>query len=178
MREAAAAALGKMGDKRAVEPLSEALKDVDAGVRRAAADALGELNEPYSEEPLIGALIDHDGNVRLAAAEALEKFEHPDWKRIIQGNEEDFTRIGESENPKAFELLVQALDGGDKNVEIAAAKALGMRKDRRAAGPMIKMLKSCDSKKCFAAAEALGELGDAGAVEPLSAYFIIKYRDT
>lgn len=43
VRQAAADALGTMGDRRAVEPLSAALKDASLGVRAAAADALEKI---------------------------------------------------------------------------------------------------------------------------------------
>ena len=43
VREAAALALGQLGDTRAVEPLIQALKDEDSYVRSAAADALTKL---------------------------------------------------------------------------------------------------------------------------------------
>ena len=51
VRQAAAQALGKIGDARAVEPLLAALKDTDGDVRRAAAAALDKLNwQPREDE--------------------------------------------------------------------------------------------------------------------------------
>ncbi|MBU4483100.1 MAG: HEAT repeat domain-containing protein [Actinobacteria bacterium] len=41
----AAVALGNIGDKRAVEPLTEALKDVDEYVRSSAKEALGKIRK-------------------------------------------------------------------------------------------------------------------------------------
>ena len=49
VREAAAKALGRMGDPRAVDPLVNALGDPLNGVRDAAAVALKNLNEPLVE---------------------------------------------------------------------------------------------------------------------------------
>jgi HEAT repeat protein len=79
VREAAARALGKIGDTRAVEPLVEALKD-DIHVRWRAAEALLEIGKTSaSVEPLVEALKDEDSyvfndwHVREAAAEALVK---------------------------------------------------------------------------------------------------------
>ena len=40
-----AVALGNIGDKRAVEPLTEALKDVDEYVRSSAKEALGKIRK-------------------------------------------------------------------------------------------------------------------------------------
>ncbi len=52
--------LGKLGDKRAVLPLIEALKDEDEDVRKEAAEALGELEDKRAVVPLIEALKDED----------------------------------------------------------------------------------------------------------------------
>src|SRR5450756_828303 len=57
VRNAAAGALGQIGDARAVGPLIAALKDQDSNVRRAAAGALVEISAP-SVMPLIAALGD------------------------------------------------------------------------------------------------------------------------
>ena len=46
VRAAAAAALGKLGDTRAVGPLLDLLRDEDAQVRASAAGALGPLGDP------------------------------------------------------------------------------------------------------------------------------------
>lgn len=40
LRSAAAIALGRLGDPRAIEPLNEALGDVDSDVRRSAEKAI------------------------------------------------------------------------------------------------------------------------------------------
>ena len=102
VREAAAKALGKIKDPRAVEPLISALKDEDSDVREAAAKALGEIKDPRAVEPLISALKDVNWRVRDAAAEAL----------------------GEIKDPRAVEPLISALKDVDVLVREAAAKAL------------------------------------------------------
>jgi HEAT repeat protein len=71
LRDAAARALGKLGDTRAVEPLITTLKSRGHGrVRAAAALALGKLGDTRALEALIVALRDRDENVRDAAARA------------------------------------------------------------------------------------------------------------
>ena len=59
LRRTAAAALGELGDRRAVEPLCAALDDADIDVRSAAALALGQLKDPRAIEPLCAAIARH-----------------------------------------------------------------------------------------------------------------------
>lgn len=73
MRGDAAAALGAMGDARAVEPLISVLNDKYFRVRQVAARVLGELGDPRDVEPLCAILKDEDRGVRRAAALALGK---------------------------------------------------------------------------------------------------------
>jgi len=74
-RQAAAEALGKLGDTRAVEPLVAALRGEDVEVRRTAAWALGEIGDARAVDPLIAALGDEDAEVRRVAARALGEIE-------------------------------------------------------------------------------------------------------
>jgi HEAT repeat protein len=83
IREAAAKALCKVGNERAVEPLIECLlHDKEWVVRRYAAEALGIIGGPRVVEPLTAALKDPyvcnitgRAVVRIVAAKALEKIE-------------------------------------------------------------------------------------------------------
>jgi len=104
-RAAAAAALGEIGDARAIEPLIAALKDDDLPVRWVAAGALFEFRDARTLEPLatleeddllikgglwllligdartvkplIAKLVDEDDDVRQTATEVLKKL---GWK--------------------------------------------------------------------------------------------------
>lgn len=71
MRSAAASALGKLGDTRAVEPLIAVLEDSESNARERATIALGKLGDVRAVEPLIPALRDSNSDVRSAAATAL-----------------------------------------------------------------------------------------------------------
>ncbi|MBI3947594.1 MAG: HEAT repeat domain-containing protein [Armatimonadetes bacterium] len=72
-RAAAAEALGRLGDARAVEPLLNALSS-GATVRAAAARALGRLRDPRAIRPLCRMMGEEDPLTRRAAAEALGGF--------------------------------------------------------------------------------------------------------
>lgn len=102
VRGNAADALGKTGDKEAVEPLIAALKDEDKVVRFSAAEALGELQDERAIEPIIAVLKDGDWSVRVGAAEALGK-------------------IG---TLRALEALTVASGDENRDVQCKAAEAL------------------------------------------------------
>jgi hypothetical protein len=72
IREAAVAALARVGDERGTGPLLGALHDGDPFVRAAAMEALPRVAGPDAAlSPLIAALADDDQLVRARAAEAL-----------------------------------------------------------------------------------------------------------
>jgi len=73
IRKFAAEALGKIGEREAVKPLTEALNDEYSWVRAAAATALGELGASEAVAPLIRSLKSIDLETYKAAAESLEK---------------------------------------------------------------------------------------------------------
>jgi HEAT repeat protein len=65
--------LARLGDRRAVLPMCDALVDQDVTVRRAAADALRELADPAARPALRAAMDDDDYAVRKAALSALNQ---------------------------------------------------------------------------------------------------------
>src|SRR3972149_3802353 len=75
IRKKAVEALGKIGNKRATEPLISALKNGSEYVREEAANALGNLGDKRAVEYLINGLRDSSEYVREAAGEALVKIE-------------------------------------------------------------------------------------------------------
>ena len=80
-RHAAAAALGKTADVRAVRPLETALSDEDSHVRVAAVEALSVLGHAQSSNALLNLLNDPDHLVRAATIEALGRMGDP---RIVE----------------------------------------------------------------------------------------------
>lgn len=90
-RMQAATALGKIGDRTAVEPLINALKDRDRGVRIQVIKALGDIGDHRSTEQVLTMLNDQDDETRLEAVIALGK-------------------IGD---PRAVEPLIEKLKGSD-----------------------------------------------------------------
>lgn len=88
VRQAAALALGDVGDFCAVPSLVAALEDPEMAVRQAAAASLGKLGDPQATLPLLVALYDPDPRVRRMAAIALGDLADP---RALA----DLRRVGE-----------------------------------------------------------------------------------
>jgi hypothetical protein len=70
-RELAAISLGKLGDRRSIPDLSQALKDKDKGVRSCAAHSLGELAASEASDALYEAVTDPNDLVRHNIVRAL-----------------------------------------------------------------------------------------------------------
>ena len=168
VREAAADALGQVGDRRAVDPLIKALSDDKYGitrVREAAAKALVQLGD-VAVDPLVKTLTDPKGSVRLAAAKALQQLGQPEWVRCIRGDNDDFARLASSGEPGGSALLIAALSDGDRDVRRRVPLAL-VRLGATALDPLVNALSDDSSDIRDQAARALGQLGDRRAVDPL-----------
>ena len=72
VNEMAALALGEIGDSRAVEPLTKSLGDENWELRSSAAKALGKIGDERAVDPLINLLEDRNENVRWHTLQALE----------------------------------------------------------------------------------------------------------
>ena len=194
-RESAAAALGQIGDARAVEPLIAMFK-VPAMTNTAAA-ALGQIGDARAVEPLTAALTEKLGFRSIADAldglgwtpdngptGAAYWVAKDEWDRCVE--------IG----APAVEVLIAVLKEGGPLSGGPAAEALGKIGDARAVEPLIAALREPRGRGAgddfewlrtsgygglatamrdapvimrARAAEALGKIGDARAVEPLTA---------
>jgi HEAT repeat protein len=102
VRSSAACALGRIGDKRAIESLIRAIEDDDAALRASAAFALGELGDIHAVEALINTLDDDEKEIKINTAQALGK-------------------MGDS---RAIEPLLMERAGGDSDFQKTAEEAL------------------------------------------------------
>jgi HEAT repeat protein len=178
-RQDAAKKLGEIGDARVIEPLIEALKDVDPLVRTEAGRALIRVIENTREvEPLTKALrvrnspflektleaLGKTGDVR--AIEPLNKIlEEEDERRHIR--EKAVEALAEIGSP-AIESLIKVLGDTYWQVREKAVESLGNIGDPRVVEPLIHELE--DEKRNPVqgkAAEILGKIGDTRAVRPL-----------
>lgn len=130
-------------------PLMQALQNLiyDGAGHEIAARRLGELKDPTrAVEPLLQALQHRSSQVRANAAQSLGKL----------GDE------------RGVEPLIQALQDPDFFVRAQAARALGELRDPSATIPLIQQLQyEQHANPRSAAAWALGQIGDALAVDAL-----------
>jgi hypothetical protein len=126
--------------------LCSLLRDAHLRVRSAAAQALGRIGEAQAAEPLCAALRDPDQDVRRAAAEALQKIGVPG---------DPVTRVWHA---VGMQNWAQCVELRGVAVEPLCAVLQDEEKDVRAA-----------------AAEALAQIGDDRAVEPLLASNCLQY---
>ena len=130
------AALAKINDKRAVEPLINALHASDERFRVKAAEALGRLKDARAIEPLAALLEEPALSVRWAAADALG-------------------RIG---GARTVEPLILALKDRNFGVRWSAAVALGEIGSKRAEVPLKALLNDPNAYVRRTAQESLEKL--------------------
>ncbi|MDQ1327356.1 MAG: Lipoyl-binding protein, partial [Candidatus Poribacteria bacterium] len=115
-----ASVLGTIGDKRAVMPLINALKDQNKNVRAVSATSLGTLKDRRALTPLIEALNDSDLVTRINAA----------------------TSLGLMVDKTATQPLLKILTNKDEREKLrtTALDSLGLIKDTVAMEPILKVL--------------------------------------
>ncbi|TFH05770.1 MAG: hypothetical protein E4H06_00880 [Methanosarcina sp.] len=138
-------ALGKIGDKKALDSILPRLNYPSPEIRKHAAEALGNLGDERAVSDLVKKLVDLSPEVRNASAYALGK-------------------LGDK---RAVEPLIGMLEETDPELRITAVYSLGNLRAPQAVSPLIKMLDDDNPwvRKC--AAEALGKSGDKRAIEVL-----------
>ncbi|MFA6033231.1 MAG: HEAT repeat domain-containing protein [Myxococcota bacterium] len=119
VRVQAAILLGRAGDKRAIAPLIECLKDEDFIIRGSAVIALGNIGDPSASQAIVGALKDNEELVRTEARNSLIKL---------------------SRNPETVKAILGAFQGGDIRVRGGMLAVLGALKDDEAVGALASAL--------------------------------------
>jgi HEAT repeat protein len=169
VRRESAVALGKLMDSRAVEPLIGTLGDNNSDVRSESAIALGNLMDPRAAEPLIAVFGDSNEKVRRESAFALGKLMDPRAIELLK----TFLKNANvpREVPEALEKLGWQPDQDEDGARFWISlykydNCIGIGK--LAVEPLIKRLKSEESSHHkIPIVNALGEIGDTGAIEAL-----------
>jgi HEAT repeat protein len=181
VREHAAQALAKAGDKRAVPVLIESLDDPDPDVREHVAIALGQLGDTAAVPGLSHLVIyDDDAKVREHASQALgmlgDKAAIPSLIEAVRSDRDPRVRehacsalgkIGKDDD--AYRALVEAYqtDSSDR-VRAHAAFGLGLMGEERAVDLLVGGLKDPHSDVRAHCAEALGFIGSRRAIQYLN----------
>lgn len=177
-----AAALGTIGDERAVAGLIGALANESPSVRKEAALALGKVGGPEAGTALVAALGDSERVVLLAILEAI-KLVKPraalgplrDLMKRSAGQDavqravvEALGELGDpAATPDVIAFLQQAKGAKDRLSRWSAANSLGKIGDAAALVPLTELLADEFTDVRQAAVEALGRLKDPGAAAPL-----------
>jgi HEAT repeat protein len=142
----AAECLGKMKDRRAVEPLVQAIfNERIPRLGLVETSALKKLDDPRTENLLLNGI--NNKRTRPQAIDAL----------------------GRLQSKRAVEPIITILQDPDRLTSSVAAQALAEIKDSRALLPLCALLGNRDEVIRRGAAQALGFFGDPGAVGPLTA---------
>jgi HEAT repeat protein len=175
-RHAAAIALGKTGDPRAIKPLENALRDEDSHVRVAAVEALSQLGNAQSCTILLTLLRDRNHLVRAAAVDALGRMGdarvvEPIGAFLLKDESWDVRKLsvetlGRIKNDLATQLLWQALRDPDHDVRQTAAHSLGQIPDSRSIAPLVLALKDENSAVRQAAKGALRQIDRQWEISP------------
>lgn len=136
--------LARTGNREATPLLVKFLTIINPGAGKHACAGLAKLDDPRAVGPLLDVLQTKEVGLQPDAAEALGTFQDP---RIVPA-------------------LIQSLQS-DNYSQRAAAGALSHFHDARVLPALIHSLTDENADVRYSAAEALGNLGDASAVEPL-----------
>ncbi len=159
LRRNAARALGKLGDRRAVNPLLDCLVCEDFYVREAAAQALGQLGDPAAIQPLLDLLA---GGV--AVAQMVTGRPH-----LTQPYEAVLESLGQLQAHSAIAQIRPFLEHSLERVRFAAARALcQLTGDVQAAEILIQALGAKDVQLRRSALLDLGATGYLPAAEPIA----------
>lgn len=179
VRSSVAESLGKIGDAKAVGPLTKAMEDRVFVVRTTAIKALGKIGKP-AVESLIEGLKNSDENVRMYAAMGLGEIrdirtvepliEALRLKTRLGGAEGSAARALAEIGEPAVEPLIAVLKDSNDNVRIWAIISLGDIGDARAVEPLINALKDSNKKVRSFAAKALKKIGGKKAEKSVRDY--------
>lgn len=174
--EAAATALGRIGDKRAVEPLIRLLRRSTGTVAGAAAMALGNIGGNEIFELLSTALKSEDPSLRAGAAVGLGSLGDPRGVELLMTCLSDensrvsnnaIGSLGKLKDTRAVEPLVKFLETGESHIRVSAAAALARLNDPRGIATLLNMLKNEPKNNLYNIINTLTELGKPAAIPAL-----------
>ncbi len=171
----ATAALGKLGERKAVPALKKRLNDLDARVRRTAVESLGRIGEEECINPIIMALKDENPDVRRMAIRYVSQFDDPRALEMFITMLGDPVPLVSQEIVKALlvigndalDPLIDALNIANSITKRYAATTLGLLKDKKAVPPLLDLLNDPNWVVRKSVVGALGELNDKRAINAI-----------
>jgi HEAT repeat protein len=173
IRRASVVALGRIGDRRAVEPLIGVLHERDRDLWLPVASALARLGDERAFEPLLPLLGDGDVAVRQAVVGALNSIGHPDMAARIGSlldhsdalvRESAVKIAGYFGYPECAVAILARCSDSDEAVRAAAIEHLPYFDDARMLGALAAVLDRDTPRARAAAAKALGAVVDSEAL--------------
>ncbi len=170
----AASALGEIGDKKAIAPLIDIVRNRNSHARREALAALGKIGDKKAIKALADAL--QDGQLWCDASEVLGNMGNDAVEPLIQAlkHKNSETRVGAAlalgniGDKQAVEALLEILKNNDHDVLGPAMDAL-QKIGKPAIDPLLRGLRSKDNSLRFYSARVLKEMADESTVGPLIA---------
>ena len=173
-------ALLETGDERAENVLSGNLEEKEASTMAAAKSTGGGQRQEEVSEDILQAIEAKDKAMRESLAKSLNS-EYQDDTDILEealnAKEQNSTlytsfalsKLGSGETGNETEILLKALKSENGYVRVAAAMALGEKKEKAAVDPILGILIRDYPLAKYSAVMALGEIGDERSVDALMA---------
>ncbi len=174
-RQAAVAALGRIGDAHAVPALTRVLTADDELVI-ATTGALAKIGDRRAFDPLLGLLGHSKAAVRQAAISALNSLGHPDMPAraaVLLCDPDPLVResaariAGYFGYPECVDLLFELCHDEDEGVRRAAIESLPYLEDDRVLPTLVAALQDGPRKVRASAARALGQAESPDVLWPL-----------
>lgn len=176
VRQAAAHALGRIGNGLAIQPLVVALDDDEPEVQRAALDALSQFERGVPAAPIRRMLEHADAEVRHTALHVLSNLRDraslSAIAALVRDSDADVREtalqaLAEIGDPSSAGAIVGALDDQDPDVREAALQALSEVGGTIPEAAMLKALRDADADVRDAAIHLVEERRMAGMVPEL-----------
>jgi HEAT repeat protein len=163
VRQKAATALGRSKSSRAVEPLIIALNDTDPSVQDCAAIALGEIKDPRAVEPLMATFRDAVKN-NQPTKDPYGVYSYNDLQtRRLDVAKQAAEALGSLGAPALQDLMAAFRDKDLREYALSGLVKMGSP----AVDALAAAMKDPDDDVRWHAANALGDIKDTRAVEPL-----------
>ncbi|MCC7535705.1 MAG: HEAT repeat domain-containing protein [Deltaproteobacteria bacterium] len=176
VRMLVAQALSEIASGEVVPPLIQLLGDSDGEVVRQAAAGLGRTGDPRSGPPLV-ALMQKQPRMREGIMESLRQSTSAlGLGTVLPAVTDPRTRrelvkmIREAHDPRAGDILAAQLTSDDPEIRSHAAMGLAEIGDARAVAPLAQLMQDTSDeaeRTTVGAINALGDLGDRSAMQPL-----------